>query len=767
MQDGQSRLKGKAGTGNRGANADPACEVNIKITKKKNMRFQRLPYIVSGLTTSIAIAIFLFAAHDGALALTPTPDATNPSNPNQVNAVTVCTPTPVGLVAWWPLDGNFLDIQSNNLSSPTGGYTFGTGEVRGALDLDGQTGYFTADTVPDPTDSFTFDAWVFWRGGTGTQQYIVARENGDSSESYALQVDDTGKLLFLMAENSPHPRTGFLQGVLKKNVWQHVAMTFSGETGIATLHVNGARLLRFRSERDFGNFPISFGGFHGSQTFNGLIDEIEIFDRALNSDEILDIFLAGSYGKCRPCAPPPTGMTAWWPLDGDLTDIQGGFNGTASGGTSFNTGEVEQAIDLDGTNGSFTANNVPDPGAAFSFDAWVFWRGGAGTIVSRSGSYRLSTDNGGTLSLVVGSTTGTASGVLPANEWSHLTITFNGSQAIAYVNGVLKMNFTSTRSFSASPLSFGSNQGTGFFNGLLDEVEIFSRALSWNEVVTIYGSGNTGKCRPSPVCYNGHAYSLTRQPGTWNEAEAEAVGAGGHLIAINNLFENDFLVNWFLAGRYGFFGNRPLWIGLTNTGNFTWTNGDPLTFTFWDNGEPGFDGPAVAANWHRAQGDDITEGAWADLPASGTGDGGATPPYFGVIEVPNCEGVPAAPVQPHPPQFFIRGALKKSTKENRDVVIVVATRDGEPVAHNTTVNFVIGGSAQVGSDYQVAVDDPNLPSGQLSFMAGESEAFVTIHVVRDQKVENNESITFTLQNGPNYTLNKNKKLTLTIVKNKT
>src|SRR6185295_13211173 len=116
----------------------------------------------------------------------------------------------------------------------------------------------------------------------------------------------------------------------------------------------------------------------------------------------------------------------------------------------------------------------------------------------------------------------------------------------------------------------------------------------------------------------------------------------GHLVAINGLFENDFVINNFLEGKYAFFNLHPLWIGLAgNTSN--WTNGDPLDFTFWDDSEPNNDGPAVALNWQEAQGINVNRGAWSDLPAAGTGDGGATPPYFGVIEVPNCVGVPAAP----------------------------------------------------------------------------------------------------------------------------
>src|SRR5207247_948504 len=39
-----------------------------------------------------------------------------------------------------------------------------------------------------------------------------------------------------------------------------------------------------------------------------------------------------------------------------------------------------------------------------------------------------------------------------------------------------------------------------FFKGLIDEVGIFARALSSNEIAAIYAAGSAGTCKPSPVC---------------------------------------------------------------------------------------------------------------------------------------------------------------------------------------------------------------------------------------------------------------------------
>src|SRR5437588_4982004 len=50
------------------------------------------------------------------------------------------------------------------------------------------------------------------------------------------------------------------------------------------------------------------------------------------------------------CTPPPPGMVAWWPGEGNGNDIRGENNGTLNGNPTFPAGEVEHAFGLNGTN---------------------------------------------------------------------------------------------------------------------------------------------------------------------------------------------------------------------------------------------------------------------------------------------------------------------------------------------------------------------------------------------------------------------------------
>src|SRR5262249_7843007 len=96
--------------------------------------------------------------------------------------------------------------------------------------------------------------------------------------------------------------------------WHHVAVTKSGSTVV--FYVDGAPSspLSYNATFQF-TAPAAIGGrgdhldVDNNQSFFGSIDEFEIFNRALSSNEVAAIFNAGSAGKCKPeCVPAPSGL---------------------------------------------------------------------------------------------------------------------------------------------------------------------------------------------------------------------------------------------------------------------------------------------------------------------------------------------------------------------------------------------------------------------------------------------------------------------------
>jgi hypothetical protein len=135
---------------------------------------------------------------------------------------------------------------------------------------------------------------------------------------------------------------------------------------------------------------------------------------------------------------------------------------------------------------------------------------------------------------------------------------------------------------------------------------------------------------PIPNHANGHLYYLLTQ-GDWYGAAEEARSMGGHLAALGDSLENDWVYRTF--GAYGGIP-RHLWIGLTDEGGggfAVWTNGELVGFTNWcetqpDNAEGREHCAHIVAPWYSSEG-----GRWNDLDGDWTNASGY--PTHGVVEV--------------------------------------------------------------------------------------------------------------------------------------
>jgi len=111
------------------------------------------------------------------------------------------------------------------------------------------------------------------------------------------------------------------------------------------------------------------------RTWNGVIDEVQAFNRALTLSEIQGIYAAGSLGQCRPslsaCLASPSGAVAWWSEDGNLLDLLGNDNPDAANAISFVPGKVGLGAQF-GSGGYIDV--PPHPSLAnqqFTFSVWA------------------------------------------------------------------------------------------------------------------------------------------------------------------------------------------------------------------------------------------------------------------------------------------------------------------------------------------------------------------------------------------------------------
>ena len=232
------------------------------------------------------------------------------------------------------------------------------------------------------------------------------------------------------------------------------------------------------------------------------------------------------------CVAAPSGLVSWWPGDGNASDIAGANHGTLINGPTFVPGMAGQAFSFDGVD-DFV--EIPEDGSLdlngdFTIDAWVKPNELSGSIprpiVSKysfagenwpNTAWELSARNDGKVQfgLLCGTTTlstVTTNPVVSVGEFAHVAAVYRQSvpSVEIYVDGVLQAaNSGGTCTVinqNDIPVRIGMRLDaavTTFFNGLIDEVEIFDRPLSASEVQSIFNAGGAGKCKnraPVAVC---------------------------------------------------------------------------------------------------------------------------------------------------------------------------------------------------------------------------------------------------------------------------
>src|SRR6266540_2413754 len=199
-------------------------------------------------------------------------------------------------------------------------------------------------------------------------------------------------------------------------------------------------------------------------------------------------------------------LVAYWKFDEGTgttaADSSGNGNtGTLANGPSWTSGIAGNALYFDGTDDNVTVadSNSLDLTNSFTFSAWVNPASAFTdfrSILAKNYKYYLyasSTGFCGDGSALGGfyevmDTVACQPSSLPVNTWTHLTLTYNGSVLTLYRNGgaVATANVSGTLSHSTGTLQIGASEYGEYFQGLIDEVRVYNRALTNTEIQTIY-----------------------------------------------------------------------------------------------------------------------------------------------------------------------------------------------------------------------------------------------------------------------------------------
>jgi hypothetical protein len=255
------------------------------------------------------------------------------SDVDLTGVATYCVNVPLGVVSWWPLDedsgSTANDIISGFTGTQDGGPTPIPGYVDYALEFDGSDDFVRIPDNPalNITTNITVELW-FKLNGTGTCQLLTKgggwTDTYDMPSSYVIETAGGKLVVGFEASNganflisTPHPTDGN---------WHHVAYTRDGN--LNALYLDGVlaqdstATITPGSTAGIGLYLGTMFDYAGNYRWlNGALDELAIYNRALDPSEIEAIYAAGAVGKCKDVLP--------FPQIEDIADVPGDQGGWA------------------------------------------------------------------------------------------------------------------------------------------------------------------------------------------------------------------------------------------------------------------------------------------------------------------------------------------------------------------------------------------------------------------------------------------------------
>jgi hypothetical protein len=209
---------------------------------------------------------------------------------------------------------------------------------------------------------------------------------------------------------------------------------------------------------------------------------------------------------------------SWWTGDKNENDVIGNNNPSAVNAVTLVSGEVKSGFTF-GTNGYIEIPAATDlANQQFTWAAWV-QPNGPGSTDDQFGSVIL-LENSTTISDVVAldwrdkpddrflfvfgnqdSETIYSKDTFPPGAFYFVVGTYNGSVFTLYVNGAVEASFAESKTiaYTSYPWVIGESviAGPGFrtWNGIIDEVQAYSVALSQSQIQAIYKAGRGGVCK--------------------------------------------------------------------------------------------------------------------------------------------------------------------------------------------------------------------------------------------------------------------------------
>jgi hypothetical protein len=412
--------------------------------------------------------------------------------------------TPSDLVARYDLNGNGRDASQfeNDAHPDAAAAAVANRHGWGANALQG---FATADnSAALQSDFTTISFWVKPNSFPGSGEVFIL-SNGGWQERWKISMPSHGKPVFTTHSGGACCSDMDSGTPLTIGTWTHVTMVHDGAKDI--IYFNGVKvneknapgaLDKTRYPLGIGYDPIDNGSF-----FDGALDEVQIYNRALSDAEIAALYAAQSTAPVI-----PGNLVADYPASGNADDATAYNNHAAVLGaqlTKDRFGKSNRAYAFNGANQALRAANSPQLNSDFTtIGFWInpasFPASGEVYIMSNGGwqeRWKISLPGHGKPVFTTHSNGACCSDLdsgtpLATGAWTYVTMVHDGSKDIIYFNGarVNEKNAAGALDPTTQPLGIGFDpiDNNYFFHGAIDDVQIYNKALTDAEIAALYAA---------------------------------------------------------------------------------------------------------------------------------------------------------------------------------------------------------------------------------------------------------------------------------------
>ncbi len=354
------------------------------------------------------------------------------------------------------------------------------GRVGNALEFDGDDDYVEVPDSPElRLEEHTIEAWIKPTSSVVDWARIVGKGDG-KNRNYGLWRHSDGYIL-CQIYGSPSNVNCLSDNSYPVGEWYHAACTYDGSN--VKMYIDGlnVKTCPYTGTPVTSSDPVTIGyaGFH--TFFNGIIDEVRIYNRALNDDEITANMNGGSIAT--------DGLVS----EHKFENIDGTYTHDTARAVS------NGAFEFDGVDDYVSVPNLPNTDE-LTIEMWIYPQGSVGDFRGLFGNqgwttgnihFQIGTDNkiqsaiNSNVPPSAFSTTTFDSSNL--NRWFHIAVTYDKSEGYhrMYVNGVEEADepITTAQTITLSNLRIGSTYDDNrLFNGKIDELAIYSKSLTPEEI---------------------------------------------------------------------------------------------------------------------------------------------------------------------------------------------------------------------------------------------------------------------------------------------